>query len=177
MKLVHTWWVQELVWTFWQRTHLASFTIQIVDHPPCNIVTILTALPAPFHSLRERKCNVLSKYNNITLSQDGTHLQIRAVAYFPTFIHCDPEEPHPCLIYSLFHALSVIKILRPKKDIFVSHFVWNVFIGWYWSQSLCHLSWTFLASCLYRVLHHFALGPLYVMAGHIMFAAIPICCE
>jgi len=95
------------------------FTIQTVDHPACSMVTILTALPAPFHSLRERKCKVLSKYSNAILSQDGTPPpvppQIRAVTYkcIPTFIHCGPEEPCPCLIYILFHVLSVIEILRP----------------------------------------------------------------
>ena len=117
MKLGQTGWVQKLVWTFWQRASLSLFTIQTVDHPACSIVTILTALPAPFHSLRERKCKVLSKYNNVILSQDGTPPyvppQIKAVAYFPTFIHCGPEEPCPCLIYFLFHVLSVIEILRP----------------------------------------------------------------
>jgi len=29
----------------------------------------------------------------------------------------------------------------------------------------------------FYITHHFALGPLYVMTGHIVIAAIPICCE
>jgi hypothetical protein len=51
------------------------------------------------------------------------------VAYFPTFIHCGLEEPRPCLICSFFHILSVIEILRPSTYIFVSHFLWTVFIS------------------------------------------------
>jgi hypothetical protein len=96
MKLGRTGWVPELVWTFWQRASLACVTIQTMDHPAFSIVTILTAVPAPFQSLNQRKCKVLSKYN-IIFSQDGTSPpdppQIRVVAYFPTFIHCGLEEP------------------------------------------------------------------------------------
>jgi hypothetical protein len=69
--------VQELVWTLWQRASLASFTIQTVDHPAWGMVTILTAFPAPFHSPRERKCRVLSKYEGNSISK----LQIQVVTY------------------------------------------------------------------------------------------------